>query len=57
MGTFLGTMEIMLLSFIGAFFGSLFEDIVIEFANQDKILAMIEDASDDEEDIFCSSSY
>lgn len=50
MGTFLGAFEIMLLSCIGAFGGSLIEDIVVDFARQDEALAKIEDMLYDNDD-------
>ena len=43
----MGPLEIMLMSCIGAFFGSLLKDIVMEFAQQDEELAELDDMYED----------
>lgn len=59
MGTFLGALEVMLLSCAGAFGGSLIEDIVVDFARQDEALAKIEDMlyDDDDYDYMFNGAY
>lgn len=43
----MGPLEIMLMSCIGAFFGSLLKDIVMDFAMQDEELAELDDMYED----------
>ena len=43
----MGPLEIMLMSCIGAFFGSLLKDIVMDFARQDEELAELDDMYED----------
>lgn len=43
----MGPLEIMLMSCIGDFFGSLLKDIVMEFAQQDEELAELDDMYED----------
>ena len=43
----MGPLEIMLMSCIGAFFGSLLKDLVMDFAMQDEELAELDDMYED----------
>lgn len=43
----MGPLEIMLMSCIGAFFGSLLKDMVMDFAMQDEELAELDDMYED----------
>ena len=43
----MGPLEIMLMSCIGAFFGSLLKDIVMDFAKQDEELKWLDDMYED----------
>lgn len=43
----MGPLEIMLMSCIGAFFGGILKDIVMDFAMQDKALNLLDIMSED----------
>ena len=43
----MGPLEIMLMSCIGAFFGSLLKDMVMDFAKQDEELKWLDDMYED----------
>ena len=43
----MGPLEVMLMACIGAFFGGILKDIVMDFARQDELLALLDDVYED----------